>query len=365
MDRRGGKGVGEVGGRLLALCAAILFASGVASAQGVEETATFGRDDASFRLVVRGAVDVDIITPILERFVGALPDLRVTFESWNTNDLFEQALAECRDGKPAADLLFSSGVDQLVKLVNDGCAQPHHSVLASALPRDANWRDELFGLTEEPAVIVYNRDLVAASDAPRSRFDLIDLLRSTDRGYDGRVATYDIENSGIGYLFAFADSEQATTYGSLIEAFARSGAVATCCSAEIIQAVAEGRYLIAYNVLGSYALARAAQDRRIAVVAPEDYTLILRRAAMIPTGAENPTAAGLLIDFLLSPDGRAALADAHLLSPFGQEGGADEPDLASFRPIPLSPRLLLGLDAQKRASFLARWRATFTPLGVP
>ena len=67
--------------------------------------------------------------------------------------------------------------------------------------------------------------------------------------------------------------------------------VATCCSAEIIDGVAEGRYLLAYNMLGSYALARAAVDPRIGVVAPDDYTLILARAALIPRWAENPAPA--------------------------------------------------------------------------
>lgn len=365
MGRNRGRGMGSIGRRRQVLCATFLSVAGIACAQGVEETSTFGHSDASSRLVLRGAIDADVIAPVLERFVSAFPDLRVSFKSWNTNDLFERALTECRDGTPTADLLFSSGVDQLVKLVNDGCAQPHQSVLTSALQPDAIWRNELFGLTEEPAVIVYNRDLVAASDAPRSRFDLIDLLRPTDRRFDGRVAIYDIERSGIGYLFAFADSEQATTFGSLIEAFARSGAVATCCSAEIIQAVAEGRYLIAYNVLGSYALARAAEDPRIAVVAPDDYTLILRRAAMIPKAAENPEAAGLLIDFLLSPDGRAALARAHLLFLFSNSERTEAHGASPYRPIPLSPRLLLGLDARKRAAFLARWHETFAPHGAP
>ena len=70
-------------------------------------------------------------------------------------------------------------------------------------------------MTREPAVIVYNRDLVSPDEAPRSRFDLIDLLRPAGSRYAGRVATYDIEASGIGYLFAFADSQQATTFGSL------------------------------------------------------------------------------------------------------------------------------------------------------
>ena len=96
-------------------------------------------------------------------------------------------------------------------------------------------------------------------------------------------------------------------------------------------------------------------------MAPEDYTLVLRRAAMIPKGAPNPAAAGLLIDFMLSDAGRAALASTRLLFPFAA-AGADLPDdeTSLYRPIPLSPTLLLGLDQQKRASFLARWRAAFS-----
>ena len=180
---------------------------------------------------------------MLEAFTGSFPDVKVAYESWNTNDLFALAQAACEAATPDVDLLMSSAVDTLVKLVNDGCAQPHSSFLTEALPPSDNWRDELFGITREPAVIVYNRELVPADEAPRSRFDLIDLLRPADSRYAGRVATYDIEASGIGYLFAFADSQQATTFGSLIEAFGRSGAVATCCSAEITDGVAEGRYL--------------------------------------------------------------------------------------------------------------------------
>ena len=91
---------------------------------------------------------------------------------------------------------MSSAVDQLVELVNDGCALPHRSAETAALPPARNWRDEVFGVTREPAVIIYNRDLVPPEEAPRSRFDLIDLLRPADTRFAGRVATYDIEALG-------------------------------------------------------------------------------------------------------------------------------------------------------------------------
>lgn len=340
----------------LGLAAATL---GPAAAQQAEAVATFGPRNAATELRIRGATDVEIIGPVLEAFAATIPDLGITFEAWNTNDLYRAAAADCRAGATRTDLLMSSAADQLVKLVNDGCALSHWSLATAALSPAQNWRDEVFGVTREPAVIVYNRDLVPPGDVPRSRFDLIDLLRPADSRYAGRVATYDIEDSGVGYLFAFADSEQASTFGGLIEAFARSGAVATCCSAEIIEGVAEGRYLIAYNVLGSYALDRAEEDPRIGVVAPEDYTLVLSRAVMIPRHAPNPVGAGFLIDFLLSDAGRAALAAQHLLVA-ADSGALPDREGSIYRPIPLTPALLLGLDQHKRASFLARWRATFS-----
>jgi ABC-type Fe3+ transport system substrate-binding protein len=340
-----------------ALLAFVVAAAPAAAQPFPEARARYGPADAAAELLVQGTTDVALFAPLLEAFAAASPGIAIRYEQWASNDLHLAARAACRGEAPSADVVISSAVDQQVQLVNDGCAQPHRSGLTEALPRATNWRDEVFGVSAEPAVIVYNRDLVPPEEAPRSRFDLIDLLRPAGSRYAGRVATYDIEASGLGYLFAFADSQAATTFGSLIEAFGRSGAVATCCSAEIIDGVAEGRYLIAYNVLGSYALDRAAADPRIAVVAPEDYTLVLSRAALIPEGAGNPQAAAALVDFILSEPGRTALSETRLLFPF--DAGLPAADDSIYRPIPLSPVLLLGLDRQKRATFLALWRATF------
>ena len=342
-----------------ALLALALAFPGPAMAQQAEASATFGPAGAASQLHVRGATDIAALAPVVLAFLETLPGLQVTVEVVEHQRPLRGRRRHLPAGGPEADLLMSSAVDQFVALVNDGCALPHRSAQTAALPASHNWRSELFGVTREPAVIIYNRDLVSPEEAPRSRFDLIDLLRPADTRFAGRVATYDIEASGIGYLLAFTNSQQATTFGSLIEAFARTGAVATCCSAEITDAVAEGRYLIAYNVLGSYAMTRAAADPRIAVVAPEDYTLVLSRAAMIPKGAANPTAAGLFIDFMLSDAGRAVLAEQFLVARDGA-GGLLEDDASFYRPIRLTPALLLGLDDQKRASFLARWRAAFS-----
>lgn len=343
----------------------LLLLATPALAAGPEAIRTYGSATAPEHLLVRGTTDIALFDHLLRSHAEAVPGLRITYEQWGSNDLYAEAAKACREGRTQTDMLISSAVDLQVKLVNDGCALGYLSDLTARLPAALNWRDELWGITREPAVFVYNRALVPPTEAPRSRFDLIDLLRPADSRYFGKVATYDIEASGLGYLFAFMDSRQATTFGSLLEAFDRAEAVATCCSSEIIDGVVSGRYLLAYNVLGSYALARAAEARDLVVVAPDDYTLVLARAAMIPRGAPNAAAAGRFLDFILSEPGQLAMAAERLIvdlddpdpDPSDFLSPSDNP--AAFRQIPLSPVLLVGLDQQKRALFLDLWRETF------
>ncbi len=355
-----------VPGLCLALCLAGL--SGAAAraepAAGLEAQAWFGAPEAE-ALRLRSTTDIAVLGPALEAFVTRHPEMAVAYEQWSSNGLYEVTRADCEaqgaaqgvaGNIPGADAAFSSAVDQLVELVNLGCAQPYRSEATAALPEARRWRDEIWGLTREPAVIIYNSRLVPPEDVPSDRFALLDLMRRPDSRYAGRIATYDIEASGLGYFFAFADSLEASTFGALLEGFERSGAVATCCSAEIIDAVARGEYLIAYNVLGSYVEARAAAD--VATVWPADYTLFLSRAYMIPKGAARAGAAAMLLDFLLAPEGQAILARSGLVARAEAEGTAGHE--SALRPIRIGPVQLVARDAQKVTGFIRRWRETFT-----
>lgn len=340
------------------LCLLLLLGAAPAMAQqdqpaGLEARAEFGAATAE-RMHLRSTTDIAVLGPAIEAFVARHPGLAVDYEQWSSNGLYEVTRRECAAGQAGADAAFSSAVDQLVELVNLGCAQPWSSPETAALPPTRRWRDEIWGVTREPAVILYNSRLVPPEDVPADRFALLDLMRREDERYAGRIATYDIEASGLGYLFAFSDSLEASTFGALLEGFERADAVATCCSAEIIDGVARGDYLIAYNVLGSYVEDRHLPD--VATIWPADYTLFLSRGYMIPKGAAHPEAAAALLDFLLSAEGQAILARSGLV--VREEGETARHDSA-LRPIRIGPTLLVARDAQKVAGFIRRWRETF------
>lgn len=346
--------------RAAILCMVAALGAGPAPAAAQEAVASYTAPGAApvTDLMVRSTTDIAIFSPVLQAFVAQYPQIRLSYEQWGSNALYARTLADCEAGNgPAADAVISSGVHQMVDLVNRACASPYRSPQTLSLPDNRSWRDEVWGITQEAAVIIYNTDLVPVIEAPRTRFDVLDLMRRKPATYRDRIATYDIEASGLGYLFAFMDSQEATTFGGLLEGFARVDAVATCCSAEIIQGVAQGRYLIAYNVLGSYL--ESVPLNNVGIIYPEDYTLFLSRAFLIPKGAQRPETAAVLLDFLLSPQGQAALAQSNLVQSRHQDEGPLQQ--SGQRYIPIDPTLLVALDQHRRAGFVAQWRSTFGP----
>ena len=183
---------------------------------------------------------------------------------------------------------------------------------------------------------------------PQSREQLAQFIdRHRDR-LRGRVATYDIGLSGLGYLFATQDSLHSNTYTTLLQSFGRAEVGLHCCSGEMLDQVEKGNILIAYNVLGSYALARKQRGAPIEIVLPADYTLVLSRVAMIPREAKRPDLGGVFLDFLLAPEIQAGFANLKSFRPV---------DLIPSQPIALNASLLVFLDPIKKARFIEGWQA--------
>ncbi|WP_119389557.1 ABC transporter substrate-binding protein [Taklimakanibacter lacteus] len=315
-------------------------------------------------LTIHAVADLSAIGPMIRDFQKTQPGISVDFTDYLTNELYDLLANQCAKGEKMADIVISSSVDHIAKLANDGCAQSYFSPNTGRIPDWAKWRDEVFGFTFEPAVIVYNRDLVAPADIPRTHHDLAELLRAKPEIYDGKVGTYDIEQSGIGYLFAFFDTQQSNIFGRLLESFGRSRAVLRCCTGELLARIEKGELLIGYNLIGSYAYGRYKEGAPIGIVMPRDYTLVLSRTAMIPAAAGRPDLGKTFLDYVLSSRGQAAAAaESFFFSfdrPFPEGVDAVDPGLGSgvYRPIVIGPALLATLDQQNRRRFLSEWKAS-------
>jgi iron(III) transport system substrate-binding protein len=360
---------------IAALCVVGLTAvAGVASAeQAISFPAPQGEQEV---LSVHSATDLPVMEPLIRDFQATSPGTRVDYTEYVTNDLYAAAFAACRRGTAVGDLLLSSAVHQLVKLANDGCGRSVHSAETGRLPRWANWRDEVFGFTSEPVVFVYNRAKVPADDVPQTHLELADLLRLKADTYRRRVGTYDIRQSGIGYLLAFYDSRQTTTtYGRLLESLGRAQAVIRCCTTDVLDDLVAGRILIGYNMLASYAYARVQAGADLGIVVPTDYTLLLSRGAMVPANARAPDVAARFLSYLLSDRGQeTARRKAFFFGPGGEappsevgppiEGASAIVRSGIARPIAIGPALLAVQDDERRRRFIADWSRSLVDMAA-
>ncbi|WP_168188077.1 ABC transporter substrate-binding protein [Hahella sp. CCB-MM4] len=317
-------------------------------------------------LTLYSATDRAAIQPVIEAFNRKYPGIVVRYEEFQSNTLYRVLAGEADDptpGQPQPDLIISSAMDLQTKLVNDGQAQPYQSEYTDSLPDWANWRNEAFGFTFEPVVFAYRKDLFVDQPLPDSHERLTELLRSNSKFYSNRIGTYNVNISGVGYLFATQDAIRSSLNGRLLESLGRVHAKTYCCTDDILRDLTDGKLVLGYNLLGSYALARIREHPELGVLLPKDYTLVMSRVAFIHKLAKEPGWAGVFLDFLLSPEAQNIMASQSGLVPLRTDAegtysraAIDEKYSTSYQPIGLKPTLLVYLDRLKRARFLKEWR---------
>jgi two-component system sensor histidine kinase TctE len=317
-------------------------------------------------LTIVGVTDTPIFRHFIKGFQLARPDVTVIYEETDSVPLYERFLAG--EMTPTPDLLISSASDLQVKLANDGYAMAYKSPWLDQLPRWAHWRDEVFGFTFEPAVIIFNPERISPAEVPRTHLRLAEMLEAEGERFSGQVATYDIALSGVGYLLAAQDQVISSNFWRLAAAFGRVNARFTGHSPAILNGVADGSLALGYNVLGSYAFARKAAGASIEIVVPDDYVLVLTRSMLIPREARFPDLAKAFIDFALSPAGQNIAAGETALGSLmaGSTGewtsqAISARGLGVIQPIALGPALLVSLDQQRRKRFLDSWGEIVSP----
>jgi iron(III) transport system substrate-binding protein len=304
------------------------------------------------------STDVPQFGGVLDDFRAAYPGIQIDYVKHGSAEQYGMIVSEAAGGG-MADLVLSSGVDLQIKLVNDGYAMSYASPEAAHLPAWLRWRDMAYGVTAEPVVIIYNKRLVPAEDVPKNHADLLKLLTGQPGRYKGKIATYDVERAATGLLFATQDVQITEKTWDLFRAMGQSGVKVYSAASAMLDRVAAGDQLIAYNVIGSYALDRVKSQPELGIVLPDDYTLLLHRIAFVPKAAPHPNAGKLFLNFLMSKRGQRSLA-SHFLGAVRDDMSTEETGLdraAPFRAIKVGPELLTYLDQSKRARFLKSWRA--------
>ncbi len=320
---------------LIALILTLL--ASVCAAEEWEDQRVFNAAADGPRLRIISSTDTALFAPLIEGFLTQNPDVSVEYLVTGTADLN----ARVRAAPEAFDIVISSAMDLQLKLANDGFAMPLENIPGSDW---AQWHDSLFAFTQEPAAIVINRAAFAGYPVPQTRQELIEALRARPEAFRGKVGTYDIRQSGLGYLFATQDARASETFWRLMEVMGGLDLRLYCCSGDMIDDLTSGSIAVAYNVLGSYATAWVEGKEALEVILPSDFQTTMMRTAMVVKNTQYPAFAEAFVRHLIvaGPE----LAPLPLLtSQQAQETAV----------ITLEPALLTYLDTLKRRKFLTAW----------
>ncbi|MBK5567883.1 ABC transporter substrate-binding protein [Ensifer sp. SSB1] len=346
------------------ICAAVV--SMLASSAMAQSPAFYPKDydktieaaKSEGKVVLYSPLSTTDIQPLITDFQTLYPGVTVEAVDLNTNVLYNRFISEVAADSASADVVWSSASDLQAKLVDDGYAEAYKSPEEANLPKWAVWDKGGFGTTFEPFLSIFNKSHVTTP--PESHAAIAKLI-SEDQQFVGKVATYNIETSGVGFYGISRDSEQGDKFQGLAEALGKVKVRFYSSNGEMIESVASGENLFAYNLPGFFAQ-RATKNPSIGVIYPKDFLTIGTRVAFLSAKAQHPNAGRLFLDYLLSQRGQQVIANLGFFSlrdDVDGEAGAKalrarfgdalvEPEVG--------PELLKYLDPAKRTEFLGSWK---------
>jgi iron(III) transport system substrate-binding protein len=349
----------------LSMLALPVFAQSVPAGYPADYAQTIAAAKKEGKVVIYSALDTKAAQPLIKDFNALYPDIKVEYNDMNSTEMYNRFIAESAASQGGADVMWSSAMDLQVKLVDDGLAMPYKSPEAAKLPSWAVYKNEAYGTTYEPAVFIYNKRLVTGNEIPQDHAAFAKILNTDTAKLKGKVTTYDIEKSGVGFMFVVQDTKYFPGMKDLEKGFGETNYRVYSSTGNMLEKVSSGEHLLGYNVLGSYALVRAKKDPNLGVVLPKDFTLVLSRVMFIGKGAKDPNAAKLWTDYILSARGQKMIGSAVELFAVRNDVDAEYtaasltkqlgPNVA--KPIPVSSEIVAYLDPKKRLEFLSAWKA--------
>lgn len=314
-------------------------------------------------LTVITSTDIELAQGVLDGFTEKY-GIEVAYNDQGTTGSYNLVISEAAAGQTTSDVVWSSAMDLQMTLAQDGYAAEYVSSEAANLPEWANYNNMLYATTVEPVGAIYNTGLITEDQLPDTYAGMAAFLREHAADLTGRVATFDPEKSGSGFLHHSNDvRERGEEFWDLARAIGELDGKIYSSSGSMRETVVSGENAIAINVIGSYAIQWVEESPNLGVHFASDYTPAFSRLALITTDAPHPCAARLFVDYVLSQEGQTKLAEANLPSVRTDVTGGLNVETLNERvgggldPIALDEGLLEFMDPTTRVGFLNDWKA--------
>ena len=119
----------------------------------IEDKKFYKAKESSEILRVISTTDIAAFEPIILEFQEEYNYIDIEYVVASSSETMKAIYYE----NSRFDLVISSAMDLQTKLANDGFALRYKSVETEKLPKWTQWRNQVFGFTQEPAVMVISK----------------------------------------------------------------------------------------------------------------------------------------------------------------------------------------------------------------
>lgn len=245
-------------------------------------------------ITIYTSVTQDTVDAVLAALAEVHPDLAVEVFRAPTGELDARIASEQRSGGVGADLLWLSDPLSAEQYQAVGLLAPLEGSATEVVPEE--YRGDTFVGTR-----LLNLVLVSGADVAEPPASWADLAQAEgvvmpDPGFAGSAF------AALGY---FASDE---AYGmGFYQALKDHGATVVASPVDTVTGVAEGIYQTGIT-LDKIARDTIADGAPISMTWPEPGAIALYSPAAVVAGSDDPPAAQAFLDFLVSPEGQAAIA---------------------------------------------------------
>ena len=235
------------------------------------------------------------------------------------------ARLEAEQANPQADILISASWDTAEDLHNRGWLLPYQSQNAEKVPANLKTNDYVAqGISA--LGIVWNSK--SGTPEPKEWQDL------TSADFKDKVTTPDPALSGASLdLLIGLQNGMGDAAWKLFDQLKQNGMVVSGPNAQAVTPVMQGAKAAVFGAVDYVSYGNIAQGESLKVIFPASGTVIAPRPMMILKTTQHADDAKAFIDYVLSPEGQALVADAWLM-PARTDVSAKRPLLNELKILP-------------------------------
>ena len=279
---------------VLAVAAGLCFAAGGRDKGGAE----------SKEVTVYVAHNADQYNAAIKEF-QELTGIEVLAVSMGTGDCLQRIAAE--SARPLCDVMWGGTTESLEAYKK--YFQPYVSAEDANIPAEFKAKDKLWiGESQQPAVIMYNKNLVSGSDVPVEWGDLLNPK------WRGKIASANPASSGSAYtlictmVMAKSRNKNYEEGWNFIEQLA-GNLIISGGSSSVYRGVADGEYPLGLTLEQLAYVYVKANPNTVGMIYPKDGSSNVPDGVAMIKDCPNPANAARFIDFLLGKDCQKIMSD--------------------------------------------------------